>query len=154
MLCTSPPEKELHRQPYFLHMCVWVGVGIMCMRICVCVSIEHKIASHALMCECTHTVVWWYIRRCRDTQKVERSTNLRRTSKTVMDLSRARIRSNTHARSRIGRPYIIIYIVNHTLTYTDIVSAHKRTHTNKYLIYIILCVSVHVHVCREPWEGG
>jgi len=82
--------------------------------ICVCALIQHKIASQALMCEYTHccccrvrVCIW---RGCRDTQKVGRSTNLRRTSKTVMDLSRARIRSNTHARSRIGRPYPITYI--------------------------------------------
>lgn len=103
----------------------------------------------------THTAAAVVVRVCRDTQKVGRSTNLRRTSKTVMDLSRARIRSNTHARSRIGRPYIIviIYIVNlHTRRHR--VFARKRTHTSKYCLVYIYIIAGECVCGAGSNEGG
>lgn len=85
----------------------------------------------------THTLIRSTIYIYRDTQKVGRSTNLRRTSKTVMDLSRARIRSNTHARSRIGRPYsIYTRALTHNVFACKRASAH--THTHNYVIFIYI----------------
>lgn len=146
----SPPDLRIYAAPPLRRKRAPAPTSAFSIYTCVC-----KIASHALMCECTHihyiyTMVWMCVG---DTQKVGRSTNLRRTSKTVMDLSRVRIRSNTHARSRIGRPYSA-----HTHTHNTHVYI-ASLHTQRTIILLLynkrerVCICVWWYTVRER-RGG